>query len=95
MADASVRLAELAVKGTVSAVNRKIQATKDVKNIETLRNTYDEILNEVLNEREEAIAIAQSYKAELDRILISDDDIVHLQKTISNVLTLTSSRRYI
>ena len=47
---------------------------------------YDELINEVLQEREEAVRIAQVYKAELDRIEISDKDIEHLHNTVSRVM---------
>lgn len=86
--DAGIRLAELAVKGTVSAVNKKIRAIKDERNTEKIRATYDELINEVLQEREEAVRIAQMYKSELDRIQISDDDIEHLHNTVERVLDI-------
>lgn len=44
-------LAELAVKGTATAVSTKIKAIKDEKSAEKIRNTYDEIVNELLSER--------------------------------------------
>ncbi len=69
LAEMGVSLTELAVKGTASAVNKKIRAVKDVKDAEKLRVTYDALINEVLQEREEAVRIAQAYKAELDRIV--------------------------
>ena len=59
-------LAEMAVKGTATMVSNKIKAIKEEKNVEKIRNTYDEIINELLNEREEAVRIAQAYKSELD-----------------------------
>ncbi len=83
-----ISLAQLAVKGTVSAVNKKIRAAKEEKNIDKLRATYDELINEVLLEREEAVRIAQAYKSELDRIVISDEDIEHLHNTVSKVLDI-------
>ncbi len=49
-------LAELAVKAT--AVSSKIRAIKEEKNVDKIRNTYDEIISELLNEREEAVRIA-------------------------------------
>ena len=72
LAEMGVSLTELAVKGTANSVNKKIRAVKDVKDAEKLRVTYDALINEVLQEREEAVRIAQAYKAELDRIEISD-----------------------
>jgi len=88
LVDMGVALAELAVKGTASTVSKKIRAIKDVKDAEKLRTTYDSIVNEVIQEREDAVRIAQAYKAELDRIIISDEDIQHLHATISRILDL-------
>lgn len=89
--DMGVRLAELAVKGTASSVNKKIRAAKEIKDIEKLRTTYDELINEVLQEREEAIRIAQVYKSEIDRIIISDEDIEHLNLTATRLLDVVKS----
>ena len=57
LVDMGVSLAELAVKGTASAVSKKVRAAKEIKEIEKLRTTYDEIINEILLEREEAVRI--------------------------------------
>ena len=88
LVDMGVSLTELAVKGTVSAVSKKVRAAKEIKEVEKLRSTYDEIINEILLEREEAVRIAQAYKSELDRIMISDDDIQHLHNTVSSALDI-------
>jgi len=81
-------LTTLVSKHTVSAVEKKIQAAKEVKDADQLRMTYDAILNEVLQEREEALRIAQVYKSELERVVISDEDISHLQATVRDVLNV-------
>lgn len=83
-----INLAELAVKGTVGKVSAKIASVKEEKNLETVKNKYDEIVNEILSEREEAIRIAQTYKNEIDRIMISDSDIEHLHHTVDKVLNI-------
>lgn len=88
LVEMGISLTELAVKGTTSAVSKRIRAAKEIKEIEKLRTTYDEIVNEILVEREEAVRIAQSYKSELERIVISDDDIKHLHLTISSVIDM-------
>ena len=88
LVDMGVSLAELAVKGTVSTVSKKIRAAKEIKEVEKLRSTYDEIVNEILLEREEAVRIAQAYKSELDRIIISDEDIEHLHNTVARLLEI-------
>lgn len=88
LVEMGISLTELAVKGTTSAVSKKIRAAKEIKETEKLRTTYDEIINEILLEREEAVRIAQAYKSELERIVISDDDIQHLHSTISKALDI-------
>lgn len=88
LVEMGVSLTELAVKGTASAINKKIRAAKEIKDTEKLRTTYDEIINEVLQEREEAVRIAQVYKSELERIVISDEDIEQLQNTVARVLEI-------
>src|SRR6185369_12744529 len=89
---ASVELATsltaLAVKGTVSTISTKIKAIKLEKNVETVKNQYDEIINELLSEREEAVRIAQVYKSEIERYQISDDDIAHLHRTVEAILDI-------
>lgn len=81
-------LAELAVKGTATAVSSKIRAIKEEKNIDKIRNTYDGIVNELLSEREEAVRIAQAYRSELEKVVISDEDIQHLHNTVSRILEI-------
>ena len=83
-----INLTELAVKGTATAIHSKIQSVKSEKNIEIVRNTYDEIINQLLAEREEAITIAQAYKEELDKVVISDEDIEHLHNTVTKILEI-------
>ena len=81
-------LTGLAIKGTATAITSKIRAIKDEKSVEKIRNTYDEIVNELLNEREEAVRIAQAYKSELESVIINDEDIQHLHNTVSRVLEI-------
>ena len=81
-------LTELAVKGTATEVSSKIKAIKEEKSVEKIRSTYDEIINELLNEREEAVRIAQAYKSELEKVVISDEDIQHLHNTVSRILEI-------
>ncbi|MCL6634023.1 MAG: hypothetical protein K6T63_15510 [Alicyclobacillus herbarius] len=86
--EVGANLANLVVKGTVASVTTKIKTMKHEKDIEVIRNTYDELINELLSEREEAIRIAQVYKNELEKIEISDSDIEHLHNTVTRVLEI-------
>ena len=88
LSEMATNLTSLAVKGTVTAIHSKIESVKSEKNEDTLRATYDEIINELLSEREQTIRIAQAYKEELDRVYISDEDINHLHNTVSKVLDI-------
>lgn len=90
IATLGTELTAYAVKGTVSAVNTKVKSIKNEKNIEKLKNNYDEIITELLEERENIIRIAQNYRAELEKVEISDDDIEHLHNTIENVIGVLS-----
>lgn len=76
IAEMGTNLSILAFKGTATAKHNRIQILKTEKNMEQLRNTYDEMINQLLTEREEAIRIAQAYKEELDKVEISDEDIL-------------------
>ena len=88
MVNLGVELTKLAVKGTATAVATKITTIKNSKNLEEVRKTYDELIDELLSERAEAVRIAQSYKSELERVEISDKDIEHLHNTVSRVLEI-------
>lgn len=88
MIEMGISLTSLAVKGTVSAVNSKIKVIREEKNVEKVRATYDEIINELISEREEAVRIAQAYKSELDKVEISDENIQHLNNTVGRVLEI-------
>ena len=81
-------LTELAIKGTATAVANKVKSVKDEKDAVRLRCTYDDIVNQLLSERDEAVRIAQAYKSEIERIVISDEDIKHLHNTVSRLLDL-------
>jgi hypothetical protein len=88
LTEMGINLATLAVKGTATAINTKIKAIKSERDIIKVRTKYDEIINELLSEREEIIRIAQAYKSELERYMISDEDIAHLHKTVEKVLEI-------
>lgn len=91
IAGMGVELTELAVKGIVGKVDSKIKSIKLEKDIVKIQNSYEEIINELLSDRENAIRIAQLYKNEYEKYQISDKDIEHLHNTISTVLDLLAN----
>lgn len=87
-----ISLSNLVFKGSASAVANKVKALREESNIDRIRNSYDEIINELISEREEAVRIAQAYKGELDKVTISDEDIVHLHNTVERLLELLKNQ---
>ncbi len=81
-------LSTLALKGTATVMHGKIESLKREKNADVIRTSYNEMINELLEERDEAVRIAQTYKNELEKVVISDEDIEYLQDTVSKVLDI-------
>lgn len=90
LAQMGADLTTLAVKGTASAVNTKIKTIKAEKDADKIRNYYNEIISELIEERDDVLRIAQAYRQELDKIEISDEDIEHLHGTIETVIDILS-----
>ena len=86
LVEASTQLAVLAAKGTATTVSNKFQSIRQKKQIEDICNSYEELINEVVAERAQAIAVAQAYESELRRYEISDEEINHLRATVSDAL---------
>lgn len=84
----SKSLTVLSTKSTVTATEAKIKALQVEKDIEKIKNQYDEIINELISERAEAIRIAQVYRNEIEKYEIDDKDIEHLHNTVGMVLDI-------
>ena len=84
----SKSLTILSSKSTVTATEAKIKALQIEKDIEKIRNQYDEIINELIAERAEAIRIAQVFRNEIEKYEIDDEDIEHLHNTVEMVLDI-------
>ena len=90
LAVTSAELAVMASKGLATIVSNRYKAIRDKPGKEDICNSYEEIINELVQERARAISIAQMYEDELRRYQISDEDIQHLQNTVSNALDIMS-----
>lgn len=88
MASVGSELAILAAKGTVTVISNKLAQIREKKDREAMANAYEDVINELIQERNRAISIAQSYQSELGRYHIEDEDIEHLQKTVQTVLDI-------
>lgn len=84
-------LSGLILKGTATKIDTKIKSLKEERDANKLRSEYDEIVNQLLAERADALRIAQSYQAEIERYQISDEDIEHLHKTVEAVLEIVKN----
>lgn len=89
--NAGVELGVLAVKGTTAKINSKIQSMKTEREADKLRSSYDDIVNELLLERADALRIAQIYKEEYEKVTIKDEDIEHLHNTLIRIISLFST----
>ena len=89
--DLGIRLGELAFVNTTSFVSTKIKSFKNEKDIQKLKNNYEEIINQLLDEKQEAIRIAQAYREEVENTNISDDKIDYLHNTVAKALIVLDS----
>lgn len=85
---AAVSLVGLISKSAGDGIVSKMAAIRNRKDLAEMANSYESIINELVQDRTEAIAVAQAYKSEVDRIEISDDDIEHLHNTIGQLIDL-------
>ena len=74
IAGAGVQLAVLASKNVAGAVANRFQAIRTKKSLEEACNSYEEIINELIAERSQIIAIAQAYETEVKRYTLGDED---------------------
>ena len=84
----ATELAVLATKGIAETVSNRFKVIRQKKDINSICNDYEELINSLVSDRANAIAIAQGYQEQLNRYEITDDDIRHLQKTVEEVLGL-------
>ena len=89
--DLGIRLGELAFVNTTSFVSTKIKSFKNEKDIQKLKNNYEEIINQLLDEKQEAIRIAQAYREEVENTNRSDDKIDYLHNTVAKALKVLDS----
>jgi len=79
-------LKALSLQNTADTVYQKSAALKQTKEISEIHTGYMDIINELIHQKQEAILIAESYKNELDRVQISNEDILHLNETAKALL---------
>jgi len=78
------------LRSTYDWVDNKVNLAREKKTIEEKQNAYENIINNLLNDKMEIERIAGEYKSLYEKVSISDEDIEHLQKTIQNGVQLLS-----
>ena len=83
-----VSLADLLSRNTIDYVGNKMRLAKEKKNLESQSVAYEEIINQLLKDKNESIFLATKYKEAYEQITISDEDIEYLQKTVRGAIQI-------
>lgn len=73
---------------TVDKVTNKISAIKSNRDAKKQITEYDQLINELLDNRNNLELISRNYKERLERVTISDADIESLHKTVAKIIGL-------
>ncbi|WP_270345813.1 hypothetical protein [Lactococcus petauri] len=68
-------MAEVVSRNSISFVGNKMKLAKEKKDLESQSLAYSEIINNLLQDKEELTMIAREYKQAYEQVTISDDDI--------------------
>lgn len=91
--DLAIRLTETAGRTSVSWVSDKMTQAKSNKDMAAQQAAYEEIITKLLDDKSELEMLARQYKDLYEKVSISDNDIEHLQKTVTGVVSLLSPTR--
>lgn len=79
-------LADVLARNTYNNISTRISMIKEKKKEEEKQAAYEEIINELLEDKMDLQRIAGEYKELYEKVTISDEDIEHLQKTAKYVV---------
>lgn len=82
----SLALSGVISRNTVSFVGNKMKLAKEKKDLESQSLAYTEIINSLLQDKEELTLIAKEYKQSYEQITISDEDIEYLHNTLTQAI---------
>ena len=80
--DLGVRLSEALLKNTASAISTKIKAIKSKKEDKETINELEEIIQELISDKNELLQISQAYQQELMAQKITDKEIEYITKEL-------------
>ncbi|WP_407855847.1 hypothetical protein [Enterococcus hailinensis] len=81
-------MAEVISRNSISYVGNKMKLAKEKKDLESQSLAYSEIVNNLLQDKEELTMIAREYKQAYEQITISDEDIEYLHNTLKGALQI-------
>ncbi|WP_099300197.1 hypothetical protein [Bacillus sp. Marseille-P3800] len=86
----ALKLAEIAGKSSINWVSDRLRLAKETKDNSARLAAYEEIITELVTEKGELERIANEYKVLYEKINLSDENILHLQKTVSSAVEILS-----
>lgn len=92
MMQMTAKLAEITIRNSASSVFEKIRVSKAKKNDKETIAELTDIIQELLNEKQELSLISQSFERELATQKLSDEDIVFLGNTVLPVIKEFASK---
>lgn len=82
------KLSALITTTSEEYVSAKMSEAKATKDFNKALPIYSELINKLLNDKQEAITVASQYRAELDKTFLPDTDIKYLETTFSKLIKL-------
>lgn len=81
-------LVEVMSRNTISFVGGKMAVAKEKQDKESQSLAYTEIINNLLQDKEDITMIAREYKQAYDHVTISDEDIQYLHNTLKSAISV-------
>ena len=83
-------LTEVAARTTGEWVSTKIRQAREKKELKAQQQVYEEIITDLLTNKNEMQRIADEYRQLYEKVTISDEDIEYLQTTLKQTIDLVS-----
>ncbi len=81
-------LTKTVAKNSYTFVVDKVKQFKTSKDKDEIIRNYEELVNELLEEKGQLELIAKSYKDLYERMEIGEEDLQHLQNTVSQIVSI-------
>lgn len=91
MIELNAALGKAIAETTVETVSNKITQIKLNHDLKKQVTQYDQLINDLLENKNNLERISRSYKEKLERVIISDEDIESLHNTVATIIQLVKS----